>query len=229
MVLQELEQLKEASSRLRNKMEENNKKQEEKIEEEKKIVETPKKENKESKEKKTDDKKTAKETKKPEVKKKKKNFAVVNAKNLPLSTKCSSYICRFIKGKTTDECIAYLEEVIKKKKAIPMKGEIPHRKGKIMSGRFPRNASIEFIILLKSLAANANYHEVENPIITEAYANIASRPHGRFGRTRKKRTHVTIKVKERKINEKRENKEKIKDTPKENKAEKIKNNVEEKK
>ena len=82
------------------------------------------------------------------------------------------------------------------KKAIPMKGEIPHRKGKIMSGRFPKNAAEKFIVLLKSLQANANNHEVEEPIISEAVANLAQRPIGRFGKVKRKRTHVTLKAKQ---------------------------------
>ena len=79
-----------------------------------------------------------------------------------------------------------------------MKGEIPHRKGKIMSGRYPKKASEHFIKLLKSLNTNANFHGVENGIIAEATSNMASRPYGKFGAIRKKRTHVLIKVVETK-------------------------------
>jgi ribosomal protein L22 len=80
-----------------------------------------------------------------------------------------------------------------------MKGEIAHRKGKIMSGKFPKKATEHFIMLLKSLASNANNHDLENPFVSEASASIASRPYGRFGRVKKKRTHVIIKCKEKKI------------------------------
>ena len=140
------------------------------------------------------------EKKKPIVKHpiKKKTEAVVNAKSLPISTKHSMAICKFIRGKKINDCIEYLEQVIVGKKAMPMKGEIPHRKGKMMSGRFPKNASQHFIKLLKSLGANANVNNLEEPIISEVIANMAQRPHGKFGRVRKKRTHVTIKCKEKK-------------------------------
>jgi ribosomal protein L22 len=67
-----------------------------------------------------------------------------------------------------------------------------------MSGRFPKKATQNFIRLLKSLSANANHNGLENPILVEAVANIGSRPYGKFGRVRKKRTHVKIKVKEEK-------------------------------
>jgi len=146
------------------------------------------------------------EKKQPIIKKPvvKKTEAVVNAKGVPISTKHSMAICKFIKGKKINDCIEYLEQVARARKAVPMKGEIPHRKGKMMSGRFPKNASNEFIILLKSLGANANANNLEEPIIYEAIANIGPRPFGRFGRTRKKRTHVTIKVREKKQKEKKE-------------------------
>ena len=78
-----------------------------------------------------------------------------------------------------------------------MKGEIPHRKGKrMMSGRFPVKASGEFITILKGLKGNSNVNGLEDPVISEASANLASRPFGRFGRTRKKRSHVRIIVRE---------------------------------
>jgi ribosomal protein L22 len=139
------------------------------------------------------------EKKKPIQKKekRKKIDAIVNGINLPISTKYSVAICKFIRNKKIKRAIADLEQVLVYKKAIPMKGEIPHRKGKgIMSGRYPKRAVEYFIKLLKSLSANAN--EIDNPIIVEAIVNIASRPFGRFGRIRKKRTHVKIVVKEKK-------------------------------
>lgn len=140
--------------------------------------------------------------KKPVVKK---TEAVVNAKSLPISTKYSMAICRFIKNKKIGNAIVDLEQVIVKKKAVPMKGEIPHKKGKgMMSGRYPKKTSEHFVKLLKSLLANANANEIDNPIIVEAVANLAQRPYGRFGRTRKKRTHVRLVTKEKKkLNEKK--------------------------
>ena len=139
----------------------------------------------------------ASDKKKPEVKKIKKTEAVVNGKSLPISTLYSVAVCKFIKKKTIENAIKDLEDVLRKVKAVPMTGEIPHRKGKIMSGRYPKNAAEAFIRLLKNLRANAIANELDNPIIVEAIANMASRPYGRFGSVRRKRTHVLIKVKER--------------------------------
>ena len=150
----------------------------------------------------------AKEETKPEEKKKpiqkkpvvKKTEAIVNAVNLPISTKYTAAVCRFIKNKKIENAISDLEQVLIFKKPVPMKGEIPHRKGKrMMSGRYPKKTTEQFIKLLKNLLANASANGLENPIIVEAVANIASRPFGRFGKIRKKRTHVRIKCVEKKL------------------------------
>jgi len=170
-----------------------------------KAVETQKTETK-----KTEDivKKKEKESETKEEKKKtkpkiKKTEAVVNSYSLPISTKQSVAICKYIKGKKIEKVINDLEKVIVLKKSVPMKGEIPHRKGPGKtasgSGRFPKNASIHFIKLLKSLSANAIVNEINNPVIVEAIANLAPRPFGRFGRVQRKRTHVKIKAIEKKL------------------------------
>ena len=149
--------------------------------------------------------KPSKEEKKKPIQKKpvvKKTEAVVNALNCHVSTKQATAVCKFIKHKKIEKAITDLEQVLILKKVVPMKGEIPHRKGKgIMSGRYPKNTSEEFIGLLKNLLANANANGLEEPIISEAVANIASRPFG-SGRTRKKRTHIKIKCIEKKLKKK---------------------------
>lgn len=164
--------------------------------EEQKITE--KKEESEKKETEKKEEKIQREKKKKDQQKLqiKKTEAFVNVKNLPISTKQAVAICKFIKGKKIANAITNLENVLRFKKSIPMKGEIPHRKG-MMSGRYPKKASQEFIKLLKSLQANANVNGLEELIIVEAIANIGSRPYGRFGRVRKKRTNVKIKIKEK--------------------------------
>lgn len=149
-------------------------------------------------EEKVEDKKDSKEAGKTEEKpvekkesKVKKTSAFVNISSLPISTKHSIAVCKFIKGKKIEKAIDDLEKVILLKKAVPMKGEIPHRKG-MMSGRYPKKTAGHFIKLLKGLSANANVDGVENPVISEAIANLASRPYSKFGRVRKKRTHIKI-------------------------------------
>lgn len=139
--------------------------------------------------------------KKPVVKvvKKKKDEAVVNSYNLPISTKKSADTCKFIKGKRIEEVQEYLEAVIKGKKAIPFKGEYAHRKGKMMSGGFPKNIATQFIVILKSLTGNATINGIDDPVIVEAIANLAPRPYGRFGRIQRKRTHIKLVARDKKV------------------------------
>jgi large subunit ribosomal protein L22 len=126
----------------------------------------------------------------------KKDEAVVNGRDLRISTKHSVAVCNFIKNKNIDEALAMLDEVSKMKRAIPMRGEIPHRKGKgMMSGRYPLNAVKAFTMLLKSLKANAINHELElEKVKLACMPNSASRPMKRFGQGKHKRTHVQIKL-----------------------------------
>jgi len=180
-----------------------------------KIKEEKKKEITEEKvENQTEDKKVE-ETKENTTKKKqapkiKKDEAVVNGISLPISTKDSVAICKFIRGKSIERALVDLELVSKLKKAIPMTGEIPHRKGKgMMSGRYMTKPVGFFIRLIKSLQANATLNGIEVPIIVEAVPNRASRPYGRFGRVKRKRTHIYLKVVEKnKLKQKKKSKNK---------------------
>ena len=81
-----------------------------------------------------------------------------------------------------------------KKVPVPMKGEIPHKKG-IMSGRYPVNAAERILKLLRSLKSNAIVNELElEKCKLSCIANLASRPYKRFGRGRLKRTNITLKL-----------------------------------
>ena len=140
----------------------------------------------------------------------KKTEAIVNGRDLGISKKHSMAICDLIRGKNPEDMMKELELIASMKKPLRMKGEIPHRKGKIMSGRYPVNACKVFINLLKSLNANASVNGLENPVIATAKADDASRPFKRGGSMRFKRTNVLLVAKERinKVKEKKsENKE----------------------
>lgn len=193
MEAQELEQQKELNTNLKNKMTEKEKHETEAgLEKEKAKTGEEATKQLEKAEVKKDKKPETKKTEKPKVKK---TEAIVRAFDIPISTKQSLAICRFIKGKPIPQAIRELEEVSLLRKAVPVKGEHPHKKGRIMAGKYPQKAAKNFIILLKSLAANAS--DVNDPFIIEAIANIGSRPYGRFGTVRKKRTHIFIKAKEK--------------------------------
>jgi len=140
-----------------------------------------------------------KETKKEvkEIKKVKKDSVHVTSLNAPVSTKYGISICKFILGKEVEKAIKEMEEVERMKRAIPMKGEYAHRKGKMMSGKYPVKAAKHFSVLLKSLKGNALNHDLENPVISEAIANQGSKVYASKGRT-KKRTHIKITCKQKK-------------------------------
>ncbi len=143
---------------------------------------------------KKDDKKKAK-TEAPKVKKEE---AVARGLSLHLSKKHGMYLCSFVRNKKIDDAISDLEKVKLMKKAVPFKGEIPHRKGKgMMSGRYPVKGSGMFISMLKGLKGNVitNGMELEKTRISYASANWAARPARRGGR-QAKRTNVLLKATE---------------------------------
>lgn len=124
-----------------------------------------------------------------------KKEAIAKGLNLPLSKKQSMYICSFIKNKHIDKAISDLELVTQLKKPVPFKGEIPHRKGRIMSGRYPQKAAKLFIKLLKGLRGNVlqNNIDLDRTRIKIASASWASRPL-RSRNRQAKRTNVMIKA-----------------------------------
>ena len=145
-------------------------------------------------------KEEVKEKKKEESSSKKinKTEATSAPTSLPISKKHSMYICSFIKNKSIDRAMKELNEVLLYKRAIPFKGEIPHRKGKgMMSGRYPINATKIFIQILKGLKGNvlANGMDLERTKIVSCSASWAARPR-RAGGVRFKRTNVTLKAQE---------------------------------
>lgn len=136
----------------------------------------------------------------------KKDSAKAYGRSMPISTKVAVAICKFIKNKTPKKAIEDLELVMTLKKPVPMKGEIPHRKGKIMSGRFPKRAAEGFLVVVKNLVSNADQNNMEAPVIIEAIANKAQRPYGKGGRWKRKRTHVELIAKEKKLNKQKNKK-----------------------
>jgi len=162
-------------------------------------TEDNKKEEPKKEEKVAEKKEEAKAEKKEQPKIVKKEEAIAKGMNLHASKKHCMYICDFIKGKSIDTAIKELEGVIKLKQVIPYKGEIPHRKRSqcMMSGRYPVNASIILINILKALKGNClvNGLDLEKARICYGSSTWAARP-ARAGGVRAKRTHVILKAKE---------------------------------
>ena len=156
------------------------------------------------------DNKEDKKEKKDAPKIVKKEEAVARGLNLHASKKHCMYIISFIKNKEIDQAISQLEEVIKFKRVIPFKGEIPHRKQQgIMSGRYPIKVSGQIIYILKALKGNAivNGLDLEKTRISYGSASWASRP-AKKGGMRFKRVNLILKAKEFDIN--KENAKEIK-------------------
>jgi len=122
-----------------------------------------------------------------------KKQATVNGKDLPISAKHAASILRFLKGRKINDSIELLEKVIKKKIAVPVIGEVPHKNG--YPGRYHVKAAGFFIKMLKNLAANATQKGMNLEMIrVSGMANLASRASkpGRLGRRKFKRTHVLL-------------------------------------
>jgi len=174
--------------------------EEKKTEEVKKAVEAPK-EKAEVKDSKKDVAENKKEDSKDKKKQKapKKEEATVRIEGARISAKKAMDTCRFIKGKKITVAIKDMEDALNLKKPIPYRGEYAHQKGKgISAGGYPRNVSMVFIKLLKSLQSNASQHGMEDTYISFAKADRAFRPFKGGGRFKAKRANIIIKSKEKK-------------------------------
>lgn len=132
-----------------------------------------------------------------------KKIASVRGVNLPISTKHSVNICRYITFLTLDRAKRDLKRVINKELAIPFykfNRDIPHRKqlhgSKIKHGRYPEKASKYILKLLESLEKNA-INMGMNPkklVIVSATASKGTTVYGRIRMNivRRKRTHIKI-------------------------------------
>ncbi len=135
---------------------------------------------------------------------------------LPISFKQSVEICNFIENKNVSDAKKLLQNVSEKKLAIPFKRfifDLGHKK-KIGPGRYPEKASKEFIKLIESVEANAQFKglNTSNLIITHVSAHKAGKAwhYGRKTRRRMKRTNVEIVVEESKKSEVTDKKQKVK-------------------
>lgn len=149
---------------------------------------------------------------------KKLKTAVVNGRDLRVGLKHAIALSKFIRGKDIDIAIRQLEDVVQMKIAVPMAGEIPHRRNMSIasgSGRYPIKGAKEFIRLLKSLKSNAINNEIElEKFKLHAIPNNAPKPYKRFGQGKMKRCHVSITLIPRKEKELKVEKKKLKEEKK---------------
>ena len=131
----------------------------------------------------------------------KEHLAIAKAMNLPISTKQCVEISRSLRYKTTAYAKKFLEGVAVKKMAVPFvraTKDLGHKPG-MSSGRFPQKAAKEFLKLIKSVEANAQFKGLNTSElkIVKILANKASIPQT-GGRTshNAKNSHLEIEVKE---------------------------------
>ena len=136
--------------------------------------------------------------------KKSKKIAMARGFNLPISTKSSVHVARYIKFLPLNKAKRILKEVIEKRRAIPYfryNRDIPHRKeldGPVKSGRYPVKVAKYFLRLLNSVEKNAQFLglNTEKMIIIHSAAYKGVKPPARMdyrGRIiRGKSTHIEI-------------------------------------
>lgn len=96
-------------------------------------------------------------------------------RELRISAKAATEVCRAIKGMKVSEAKSFLEEVKAMKKPVPFKRykkEVPHRRmnEKWYAGRYPVKVADKILKLLNELEANAEYKglNIENLVIIHA-------------------------------------------------------------
>ena len=141
---------------------------------------------------------------KQETKQGSEHFATARSTNLPISTRHSVEIARFIRNKPVTKAKNLLNLVLEKKVAVPYvryNTHVAHKKGKIAAGKFPQNATKHFLKLIDSAQANAENKglDVKKLVITEVVPTMGTRElhHGRQIRRMMKKTHLRIKVEEK--------------------------------
>ena len=132
-----------------------------------------------------------------------KSMVKVAGRNLAISKKASYEISKFIKRKKVDWAIDRLGKVAEGKVAVPytrFNRDVSHKAGKVGPARYPRNASLVIIKLLKNLkgAAKSKGFNVDKLVIIHAAA-MQGPSRRRFGRKlgmERKNTHVELIAKE---------------------------------
>ncbi len=80
-------------------------------------------------------------------------------KELPISPKHSREICNMLKGMHVEDAIDLLEDIMDKKKAVPLKRynkRVSHKKG-TGPGRYPKKAAEQIKKVVRSAMHNADY------------------------------------------------------------------------
>ncbi|MBI2142100.1 50S ribosomal protein L22 [Candidatus Woesearchaeota archaeon] len=123
---------------------------------------------------------------------------------MPVSFKQSVEVCSYIRGKGLRASINALNRVVEGLSAVPYRrynrGGTGHRPG-MAAGRYPKNTCTEIIKLLEDVQANAQHKglNANKLVIRSISAQKAAKQfhYGRKRRTKMKRTHIEVVVKEK--------------------------------
>ena len=136
------------------------------------------------------------------------NMAMAVSQSLPVSRKLSTQVCRFVKGMPVAKAKQALHDVMKFKRAVPMKRyykETAHKTGMAV-GRYPVKACQQVLNVLESAEANAQFKGLSSTDLIVHHAVAQKGPtmsgQGRTGGAMK-RTHVEIVLASRKAPEKK--------------------------
>jgi large subunit ribosomal protein L22 len=134
-----------------------------------------------------------------------KNMVRVRGKSLPISMKTTSEVLKYIRGKEVNKAIRLLEEVKDAKRAVPFlkyKKDIPHRKGNMSVGRYPKKVSENMILLLNLLKSNAKDKGLDEDSLSIIHSAAHAGPnlmhYGRQRRRLRKICHVELIAQEKK-------------------------------
>ncbi len=128
--------------------------------------------------------------------------------NLPLSLKDSVNLCRALKGMKVDDAKEYLEDIMKKKRAVKYfryLDSISHRKG-IGHGRYPVKEAKYILKIIENAEANAENKELDTDNIYikhiaahkgEILKRNVPRAQGRSAEIRRDRIHIEVILEER--------------------------------
>ena len=121
---------------------------------------------------------------------------------VPVSTKATVLIGKWLKGINVDKAIVMLEKVILKKLAVPFvkyNDGVPHKRG-MAAGRYPVNSAKAVIKTLNLVKSNAKQKglNVDKLIIHEFIPNMAYSQNSRSKFKRGRLTHLKIGVVEEK-------------------------------
>jgi len=135
-------------------------------------------------------------------------YAKSFGRDLPLSLKDSVNLCRALKGMRLEDAKNFLEDIIKKKRAVPYYrylDSISHRKG-MGPGRYPVKEAKYILKVLENAEANAENKDldIDNLYIMHiaahkgrVFKSYTPRAYGRSTEIRRDRVHIEVILKER--------------------------------